>query len=224
MDDPPGEELGGKVKSSGMKTMNSKNHCRLALALGLLLLAFLPCANAADAPSAPAILIYNTPGYPRPGATNLSPRLVAALWSDGKIIWSKDFVAGGPPYFQGRFTPDKLGSLVRSLEADGAFTNASLQRPWFGPDAQTTRIVVSNGTHRLIMESWHELYERKTNVIATAQGLVPLNGRDRAAVQQEQPQDYRLFRKTWSEIRATVTSLVPEKGEPFGGELPVMKR
>jgi len=189
----------------------------------LSLAALLPKTHAADTSADPAILIYTTVGYPPPGATNIGPHLVVALWGDGKIIWSERRVAGGPPYFQGQFDWKKLNALLGSLESQGALTNAAFQRPWFGPDSKTTRIVVNDGHHRLTMESWHELYEQNSNTVATAQGLTPLNGRNREEVQREQPQDYRQFRHTWSEVRDTVSELIPQKSEPYNDNLPVMK-
>jgi hypothetical protein len=137
------------------------------------------------------------------------------------MIWSESRIAGGPPHRQGRFTGERLVSLLGSLEAQGAFTNAALRRPWFGPDSKTTRIAINDGRRRLMLESWHELYEQNSNTVATAAGLEPLQGRNREAVLREQPEEYRQFRNTWSEIRRSVEALIPRHGEPYGGKIPI---
>jgi hypothetical protein len=199
---------------------------KTAIACALLLGALAPATRAAD-PSAPAaILIYTTVGYPPPpppGATNiLGPNLVVALWGDGKIIWSNKRVAGGPPYFQGQFDAKKLNALLGSLESQGVLTNAARKRAWYGPDSKTTRININDGPYRLALESWHEFFEASSNLIATAQSVRSLEGRNRDEVLREQPPDYRQFRKTWSEIRGKVEELIPAKGEPWTGKLPEM--
>jgi hypothetical protein len=182
---------------------------------------------AADAPTGPAILIYTTVGYPPPpppGVTNIpGPRLVVALWSDGKIIWSEQRVAGGPPYSAGQYDRKKLEALFSTLKFQGFWTNAALQHPWFGPDSKTTRIVVNDGQHRSVMESWHELFEESLNLVATAQSVRSLEGRNRDEVLREQPQDYRQFRNTWLEIRDKVAELIPTRGDPYTETLPAMQ-
>jgi hypothetical protein len=195
---------------------------KTAIACALLLGALAPATRAADPSAPPAILIYTTVGYPPPGVTNLGPRLVVALWDDGKIIWSDARVAGGPPYFQGQCDRKKLDALLGALESRGALTNTALERAWFGPDSSTTRMIINHGPHRLALESWHELFEQHSNLVATAQAVTPLNGRNRDEVLREQPPNYRQFRNTWSEVRDRVAELIPAKGDPCNDRLPVM--
>jgi hypothetical protein len=200
--------------------------CATTLLAVLLCPPFLATAQAGET-NAPVIVICATVGYPpplRPGETmDYSPRIVAALWDDGRIVWSESGIQGGPPLQQGRFAREQLNALLGSLEAQGAFTNAALRRPWFGPDSKTTRIVINDGRRRLRMESWHELFETSTNLVVTAQGVTSLDGRNRDAVHREQPAEYRHFIKTWSEVRDAVTDLIPQKGEPYEGKVPLPK-
>jgi hypothetical protein len=197
----------------------------IAIAVGAVFALLLPPSALAAGTNAPVIVICNTIGYPPPpppGQTfDFSPPIVAALWDDGRIVWSETGIGGGPPLRQGQFAPEKLKSLLGSLVAQGAFTNAALRRTWTGPDSQTTKIVINDGPRRLRMESWHELFESNTNLIVTAQSVASLNGRDREAVQREQPEAYRQFRSTWKQIRDAVASLIPAKGEPFNGKVPI---
>lgn len=193
-----------------------------------LLMGVLPLQTpAADAPAGPVILIYNTVGFPPPpppDATNVvtGPRLVAALWGDGKIIWSDQRIAGGPPYFHGRFDAKKLEALLGSLQSQSALTNAAFPRLWFGPDSSTMRIAVNDGQYHLALESWHESFEQSSNLVATAQSVRSLEGRSRDEVLREQPADYRQFRSAWREIRDKVAEMTPAQGEPFTDKLPAM--
>lgn len=172
--------------------------------------------------NAPVAVIYHS-GIGRSSADSTA-RVVTALWSDGRIVWSEDRFNGGPPYQQGRFDREKLTSLLRLLEDRGAFGDQSLARAWFGPDSRFTTIAVEDGPRRLQLQSWHELSEQRTNLVATAHGIEPLRGRDRGAVLQAQPEEYHRFREIWSVIRDTVQALIPKTGEPCDGEIPLPQK
>jgi len=79
--------------------------------------------------------------------------------------------------------------------------------------------VIEDGRRRLRMESWHELFEQNTNLVATAGGITPLGGARREDVLQKQPETYRRFRDTWSEIRQAVEALIPKTGAPYEGKI-----
>ena len=67
------------------------------------------------------------------------------------------------------------------------------------------------------LESWHELFEQNTNLVATADGITALGGAKREDVLRKQPEAYRRLRSTWSEIRQAVEALIPGTGEPYQG-------
>jgi hypothetical protein len=174
--------------------------------------------------NAPSLVIYTSGGYPPPGATNFGPQIIVVLWSDGKIVWSGNEITGGPPLRQGSFPKEKLAALMDTVERKGAFTNQALRRAWLGPDSRFTTIAADDGRRKLRLLSWHELFEQRTNLVATAHGIEGLGGRNRDTVLQDQPEDYRQFRKIWSEIRQAVVALVPMTGEPYEGPLPIPTR
>ena len=191
-------------------------------ALPVLLLACFASAGIAQT-NTPTLVIYVSPSL-RPAATNTGPQIITAVWNDGRIVWSQSPVGGGAPYREGRFEPDKLASLLDTLEGRGTFTNASLARARVGPDSSSTIIAIDDGRRRLRMRSWHELFEQGTNLVVTSQGVEPLAGRNRQEVLEQQPEDYRRMRQTWSEIRQGVAALVPKAGEPFEGTIPIPRR
>jgi len=188
----------------------------------VLLAALLPTAAHAAETNAPALVIYTSGiglSSAKPG-----PQFVAALWSDGRIVWSESRVQGAPPYQQGRFPHEKLAALMETLDRQGVFNDKALARAWLGPDSKFTTIAIDDGRRRLKMQSWHELFEQKTNLVATAAGITPLRGQKREDVLQAQPEEYRRFRNTWSEIRQVVAALIPQTGTPYADEIPLPER
>lgn len=186
------------------------------LAAGIV---FAPSLRADDT-NRPVLTIYRFVGGPARAGEVPYP-IIAALWKDGRIVWSESHIQGGPPYLQGQFAPSQLASLLDKLEGRGVFTNAALARVYFGPDASYTTIAIAEGNRRLRMRSWHELYEQNTNVVATAAGLTSLRGQQRNDVLRQQPLEFRQFRQTWSELREAVDTLIPKNGEAFAGEIPL---
>src|SRR5262249_23309746 len=87
------------------------------------------------------------------------PRLVLAVWDDGKVVWSEDHLEGGSPYRAAAINPGRLKSLLSRLENDGHFSDDNLSRSHFGPDSRFTTILVRSGKKELKMRSWHELGE-----------------------------------------------------------------
>jgi hypothetical protein len=188
-----------------------------SLLLALCAALFLPTVRAAET-NAPALTIYRFVERPRVSGEIRFP-VIAALWRDGRIVWSESRIKGGPPYQQGRFPREKLDSLLDTLERKQVFRDAAQLRGSFGPDSDYTIVVIEDGRRRLRMESWHELFEQNTNLVATAGGITPLGGARREDVLQKQPETYRRFRDTWSEIRQAVEALIPKTGAPYEGKI-----
>ena len=138
---------------------------------------------------------------------------VLAAWPDGTLVWSLDRVLGGPPYQVTRVASDAVERAVQSMAADGRFVS---QR-YHGPDARRTHMTVDLGPDRIVdAASWHEIAERDPGLVATATGIEPLDGRDRAAVLAAQPEAYRAFRARWDAVKNAAWRLVPEAGRPAG--------
>src|SRR5262245_51760102 len=73
------------------------------------------------------------------------PALVLAVWGDGQIVWSKDRVKGGAPYYASQVDPEIVSALLSRLEHDGVFDDKSLNDPHFGPDSHFTTLLVRSG-------------------------------------------------------------------------------
>jgi hypothetical protein len=220
---PPSGSLQARrsIHSASRKVLLQTSCCHIRVTLLPLLCLFLLMAAAQAATNVPTLIIYRFAGGPaRTG--EISFPVITALWSDGQIVWSESRIKGGPPYRQGRFAPEKLESLLATLEGKGVFKDAARFRGNFGPDAGYTIIAIDDGRRRLRIESWHELVEEQnTNLVATAAGISTLGGAKREDVVRKQPEAYRRLRDTWSEIRRAVGALTPKTGEPYAGEIPI---
>jgi hypothetical protein len=193
-----------------------------SLLLSLCAALLLSSARAAET-NAPTLIIYRFVGA-RAVSGQISFPVIVAVWRDGRIVWSESRIKGGPPYQQGRFPREKLDALLGTLERQQVFRDAAQLRGSFGPDAGYTTIAIDDGRRRLKMESWHELFEQNTNLVATASGITPLRGEKREDVLRKQPETYRRLRNTWSEIREAVEALIPKKGEPYEGEIQIPEK
>jgi hypothetical protein len=164
--------------------------------------------------AAPLLAVYTLDHGLRPRRTG--PQVLVAVWSDGRVVWSKDDREGGPPYREGRIPVERVRKLLDAQAATGVFGDAALDRAHFGPDSHFTVIAAADGRRRLCLRSWHELFEANPNLVATEGGVTALEGRDRAAVLAAQPEAYRRYRRTWADLRAAIRGLIPAEGRDAG--------
>jgi hypothetical protein len=136
------------------------------------------------------------------------------------ILWKtfpndgRTSTSGGPPYFERFIERGAVKNLILLLDHKGYFQRPALSRAYFGPDALTSAMVIASGTRALTLESWHELAELDSHVIATSHGLQSLEGRTREEVRaEEKDEDYILFRRAWEEIRSALLDLTPKEDE-----------
>lgn len=154
------------------------------------------------------------------GRDSTFPReVIVAIWKDGRVIWSEadDAMIGGPPYFEGSIDPKVLAEFLAEVDNKGWFNDPALKQNYIAPPEPilcipapwTEIIILGDGGKVLYMQSSHELYEDTPNLVAEATGIASLDGRDRAQVLAEQPEDYRRFRAIWSELRNRLQELIP---------------
>ena len=145
--------------------------------------------------------------------------IVVAVWEDGSIIWSEDLTEGGPPYRQSRIDPAQVKETLSALSQRRALGDSSATTPYLayiGFGADWIEIRVAYRACRLRMASWHELFEQNPGLVGTHDGIEALDGRDRRAVLAAQPESYRRFRRAWTDIRASLLSLIPDESTLAG--------
>lgn len=161
--------------------------------------------------NAPIIAVWREGG--NSPLKSFGPYVIAAMWPDGRSIWSEDKVLGGAPYYQGRISPEVLSKTLREFEADKAFSAPNMRRDYVGPDAIYTVIYLALPGHAFYRSSWHEISELDPTTVATSSVLARLNGKTRDQVLAGDTQDYLNYRALWKRIREKVSSLLPRNGE-----------
>lgn len=142
------------------------------------------------------------------------PRVIIAIWKDGRAVWSQDPLGGGPPYQTANVDPEQLATALKELESAGVFRDPTLNDNHFGPDADYTVIAVADAHRALRMRSWHELFETDAKLVVTSHGVSALDGRDRQEVLRSEPESYRRYRRTWKDVRAKFAAIIPKEGRP----------
>ena len=144
-------------------------------------------------------------------------KIIVCFWSDGLIVWSRNRVRGGKPYYTGRIAPARFTELISGFERDNILSNKKLARSHLGPDSQFTKIEIRSGKRSLTMLSWHELYEDGGRVFASKSGLVRLTAASVKEALKREPLDYQQYRATWDRIRATIDAIIPKPGAKTAG-------
>ena len=186
----------------------------------LLLLAalLLPLTGRCDE-STPAIAVFTeSMGLVTPG-TDSGRHFLTTVWSDGRIVWSRDQQKGGPPYLTGQIAPERVQELLKQFDQRGVFTKRELRRSWFGPDSSYHAISLTLGTQQTRLATWHERFERNPNLVVINGGVTSLDGRNRDEVIRSDTSEFKEFRGVWNELRAAITALIPADGKPYSGAM-----
>lgn len=149
--------------------------------------------------------------------------VVFAVWEDGRVIWSKDPIEVlspidpaevDKPYRVGKIELSELEQFLDELERRGCYNDPALKQPYVGVDRDYMVIAVAVGNRQITMQSSHELHETLSKkVVWRANGSYVIHdGRSREEVLAEEPEEYKHFRNTWSEIRSSLEELIPEEG------------
>ena len=151
-------------------------------------------------------------------ASDGKTKLVVAVWDDGNIVWSKNRIAGGAPYYSGKIEPTSCLKLLERLDHDGYFSNESFSHGQFGPDSEFTSILIKTKEQKLAMQSWHELFESSGKAVCTSGGVTPLEGKRLASLGNDEKQ-YVHYRLAWAELRLMINQLIPANGQPTDGAI-----
>lgn len=164
----------------------------------------------------PVVAIYRVTASMRAGISpeEREPQIVLAAWADGRVVWSGDEIRGGRPYYQGSIAPRRLNAFFEDLTRKDVSGERLQRHSYFGPDSDYLAISVCEGLYTLHLQSWHELFETRPNLVATSRAISPLGDKSREQVLAEQPEDYRLFREFWAVIRTSAKELMPDGQQP----------
>jgi hypothetical protein len=131
--------------------------------------------------------------------------IMLAAWTDGHIVWSRDRLWGGPPYYAGRVDPRAITATLMRFDADGIFAEPHLSPGTVKSTSRLTNIQLRFGTRALEMTTDHEL-SGEFHSGPRVESLARMSA------------EYLVFRLLWSETRRTIDALIPPSGEPTTGE------
>jgi hypothetical protein len=158
------------------------------------------------APS-PVAAIWYERSYPPPGVTE-PQTLIAGIWSDGTVVWSKNLKTGGKPYVTAKIDPSQVEKLIRDLDAAGFF--AIERQVNFGPDASYTVIAADGGDKRQWVGSWHDPRPANPSVVVTERGMSVVQP---GQAPPEPSRQYAQFVQTWAKSRELIEAIIPPQGE-----------
>jgi hypothetical protein len=148
------------------------------------------------------------------------PRVILAVWRDGKAIYSKDRIQGGTPYFQTTVTQERIHELFAVLDKSGEFRGTRFEYRSGGFASIDTILHVHDGDKLLHLETCHEIEEQNPDAIATDDTVFYLDGTDREKIIRQWSGQYKKFRKTWSMARNEIDKLIqPKETDPEVGDI-----
>ncbi len=152
-------------------------------------------------------------------AADSGPHFLTVVWSDGRVVWSRDQQSGGAPYLTARIEPARVRELLRQFDQRGVFRKPGLRRLWFGPDSSFHAICLSSGNQETRLATWHELFERNPKLVVINGSVTSLDGRSRDELIRNDTKEFQEFRRVWSDLRVAITALVPANGKPYSGPM-----
>ena len=141
-------------------------------------------------------------------STSGVPRL--QVWSDGHIAWSDDLHRGASSLQTATVEPVVVTRTIAAIRSNLLPGGCWIGETYTGPDAEVTTVRIREGDTLIVdVASWHERFESNPQLVVTATGVEPLNGRSREEVLAQQPGDYQTFRRRWERMFEYLRQLIP---------------
>ncbi len=145
------------------------------------------------------------------------PRLVLAIWNDGRIVRSHDSVEGGEPYSGGAITPNEVRALIARLTRHSVDAFVRHGTTYCGPSYPSTHIFFrTDDGHVFEIDSWHEYREHGGQRVFDGKYWVSLNaGRTADDIIAGADENYKSFRSLWVLLRQSIDAAVPASLQPM---------
>jgi hypothetical protein len=148
-----------------------------------------------------------------------APTVILVAWPDGHLVWSRDRLRGGPPYFERDGDPKTVTDMFSGFEEDGMFFGHTLSRCFSPPDHPYITILLRAEGKQLKMSSCHELAEAHGAVVTSGGIMGSDYPHTRVDGFAREPAWYLHFRLFWSETRRKLEELILPTGEASAGVL-----
>lgn len=149
------------------------------------------------------------------GLSTVPPRAVrrgvsalVVVWADGKVLWSKNRVSGGPPYFRGCVPCELVTHVIARVERPEA--GVKFVYIPYRPGGCMVRIAVDTPSKAFSTFSQHELFHDTFNSggDALTEKSESLEVTGDSAIRQ--------FRENWRNTKECILSVIPAQGERIG--------
>jgi hypothetical protein len=111
-------------------------------------------------------------------------------------------------------SPQGETKIVASLRAEDAATHRDILQRWenakkafpknrrhlYGPDSGFVALTITNGQEKIVVRSWHPLFEANPHVVVTSRGVETLGARNREEVLESDEAWYREARRVFDEL------------------------
>ncbi len=144
------------------------------------------------------------------------PRLILAIWSDGRVVCSRDTIQGGEPYVAGSSDAKDVQALIGRLTSHAVSANVKPRTRYCGPSYPSTHIFFRTGDgHMFEIDSWHEYQEHDSQRVFNGKVWVSLNaGQTINEILAGADDRYVSFRSLWVLLRQNVDAMVPASVQP----------
>lgn len=140
--------------------------------------------------------------------TEGAPNLIFVLWNDGKVIWSRDEVTGGPPYLTGNVNPETIGKLIGKLKNRSYFWTDKVRLERFNPHDYCTAIrVITEGEKSIIR------YDLELRDLLDSSDI-----RQNFRALKAKTNEELLFQNSWFWLRLQTRRLLPSEFKKTTGQ------
>ena len=123
----------------------------------------------------------------------LHKALIVSVWADGRVVWSRDVISGGPPYQEGFISKAEITAFLRTAKVKGILGGKGAQKL-----PADDGVVLDGAVHTLSIHS--------------AEGSLQLStSRELCPTEPFPPSDVR-FSSAWATLREGIARLIPASG------------
>jgi hypothetical protein len=156
----------------------------------------------------PLLAIFTMPGE----SAGAPCGIITLIWPNGRILWSRDGLRGGPPYYEDTLQQQEEEGLVATLRELGVFEDPSLTG--VSGELEQSFVVISgiHGGKGFCMASGHEFEQASVRHVQTTSGIGETrDARAQGPSVKEAVADTR-YGDIWVSIRSRVRRLSDRPG------------
>lgn len=133
------------------------------------------------------------------------PNLILAAWDDGRVVWSQDEIAGGPPYYKATIAPENFSKFIEMANKMKVLWDGSIPLARLNPHKYCTAMKIVTRNRQVTIRDDMELSE-------------VLESSEDARV-NSLSKDELLFENCWLKLRLAARRYRPSDGAKTSGYL-----